>query len=287
AISNREFLYRSAFELGRHVIGYEVQKVLAAVDWYSRDRGNAARIGVIGWGQGGLTAFYAAAVDTRIGAACVSGHFAPREKLWTEPIDRNVFGLLEQFGDAEVASLVAPRLLIIEAAAGPQVEVAPGTKAGPGKLVTPALGEVKREFERAKKLIEPLKTDRLTLIVSGDAGGPYGTTQAVAGFLKTLDSTAELAKESGAPETFRREFDPAPRHARQFHELDRHNQQLLVESAQVRQQFMAKLDTSTGEAYTKTVEPYRRHFAEEVIGRFDERLLSPNARSRQAYDTPA
>ena len=30
--SNREWVYRSAFELGRHVIGYEVQKVLAAVD---------------------------------------------------------------------------------------------------------------------------------------------------------------------------------------------------------------------------------------------------------------
>ncbi|NQT14690.1 MAG: hypothetical protein HQ582_18175, partial [Planctomycetes bacterium] len=28
AVSNREFLYRSAFELGRHLIGYEVQKVL-------------------------------------------------------------------------------------------------------------------------------------------------------------------------------------------------------------------------------------------------------------------
>ena len=31
-LTNREFLYRSAFELGRHLIGYEVHKVLAAVD---------------------------------------------------------------------------------------------------------------------------------------------------------------------------------------------------------------------------------------------------------------
>jgi hypothetical protein len=31
--SNREFIYRSAYELGRHVIGYEVEKVMAAVDW--------------------------------------------------------------------------------------------------------------------------------------------------------------------------------------------------------------------------------------------------------------
>ncbi len=31
-LTNREFIYRSAFELGRHVIGYEVQKVLALVE---------------------------------------------------------------------------------------------------------------------------------------------------------------------------------------------------------------------------------------------------------------
>ena len=34
--THREFIYRMAFELGRHIIGYEVQKVLALVDWMSR-----------------------------------------------------------------------------------------------------------------------------------------------------------------------------------------------------------------------------------------------------------
>ena len=29
---HREFIYRQAFELGRHIIGYEVEKVQAAVD---------------------------------------------------------------------------------------------------------------------------------------------------------------------------------------------------------------------------------------------------------------
>jgi hypothetical protein len=31
---HREFLYRMAAPLGRHIIGYEVQKVLAAADWF-------------------------------------------------------------------------------------------------------------------------------------------------------------------------------------------------------------------------------------------------------------
>ena len=34
-IPHREFIYRMAYEMGRTLIGYEVQKVLAAVDWFA------------------------------------------------------------------------------------------------------------------------------------------------------------------------------------------------------------------------------------------------------------
>ena len=92
--------------MGHNIIGYEVQKVLAAVDWLTREAGpTAAKIGVAGYGEGGLLALYSAAVDERIQAALVSGYFQPREKLWHEPIYRNVWGLLDRFGDAEIASL--------------------------------------------------------------------------------------------------------------------------------------------------------------------------------------
>ena len=76
------------------------------------------------------------------------------------------------------------------------------------------------------------------------------------------------------------------RQARQLHELDRHNQQLLVESADVRREFMKKLDLSSLDAFTKTVEPYREFFANEVIGKFDLAPLPPNVRSRRIYDEP-
>ena len=72
-----------------------------------------------------------------------------RTAVWTQPIDRNVFGLLDQFGDAELASLVAPRPLMIEAAR-PEVVFTPGTGGGPGKLTTPKLEAVKAEVERAR-----------------------------------------------------------------------------------------------------------------------------------------
>jgi hypothetical protein len=31
---HREWIYRQAYEVGRHVIGYELQKVFAAIDWF-------------------------------------------------------------------------------------------------------------------------------------------------------------------------------------------------------------------------------------------------------------
>ena len=107
----REWLHRQAFHMGRHVIGYEVQKVLAAVDSWSR-RGAAAKVGVVGYAEGGLVAFYAAAIDPRIDAALVSG-FDRRGRVWEELIDRNVWSLLERFSDAEIASLVLPRYLVV------------------------------------------------------------------------------------------------------------------------------------------------------------------------------
>ena len=61
-----------------------------------------------------MLALYAAALDRRIGAAYVSGYFGGRDNMWDQPIDRNVFGLVEQFGDAEVAAMIAAARLIIE-----------------------------------------------------------------------------------------------------------------------------------------------------------------------------
>src|SRR5262249_23580208 len=137
---HREFVYRMAFQMGRHIIGYEVQRVLAAVDWFAREKGHAP-IGVMGYGEGGLIALCSAALDERISATCVSGYFGRREKVADEPIYRNVWGLLTEFGDAELAMLVAPRRLIIEHAKGPAVSGPPAPRklrggAAPGKLAT-------------------------------------------------------------------------------------------------------------------------------------------------------
>ena len=151
-LTNREFVYRSAFELGRHIIGYEVQKVLALVELATRRRppGSNTKIGIFGYGEGGAIALYTAALETRVAAVGVSGYFDDRTDLWRQPVDRNVFGLLEQFGDAEVASLIAPRPLIVEAASSPEFVIPPGTGGAPGRLTTPRLATVMAEVDRAR-----------------------------------------------------------------------------------------------------------------------------------------
>jgi dienelactone hydrolase len=318
-LTHREFLYRSAFELGRHLIGYEVQKVLAGVDWFAQGAGDAdARIGVIGWGEGGLLALYAGALDTRIDATCVSGHFDSRQNVWAEPLDRNVFGLLEQFGDAELAAMIAPRALVVEAARGPEAAVvndvmekdpsadahAPVLEAmkrpgitvlrthggGPGRLVTPKLEDVRAEVDRANRLVEGLEAAApVQLIASGAGTGPFGSQAALKALLASLSSTARLADLGKAPQHLGKTFDPDKRLLRQMREIDRHNRWLLSESHHVRDQFMAKLDTKSLDKYRETVEWYRDFFYDEVIGRVEYDLSAPNVRTRlvEAYDKPA
>lgn len=152
---HREWLYRQAYEVGRHVIGYELQKILSAIDWFA-SRGGPSNIpvGVGGYGEGGLLAMYAAALDTRISATLVSGYFNERDNLWKEPIYHNVFGVLQTFGDAELAVMSWPRPLIIEHSSGPVLSGPPPPSKGrsgaaPGALTSPGIVQAKTEFDKA------------------------------------------------------------------------------------------------------------------------------------------
>ena len=291
-ISNREYIYRSAFELGRHLIGYEIQKILGLVDWFEHqtmgEEASKLGIGIVGWGEGGLLALFAGALDERVDAVCVSGYFQSRQEIWREPIERNIFGLLEQFGDAELASLVAPRTLIVEAAAFPEVDIPPGSGgAAPCKLVTPDPEAVQEELRRARSLLEGLApAPRFECVVSGDGSGPFGSDDVLRLLLAELTPDASLAPSGSQPRSLCSDFDPEARKARQIHELDRHNQWLLRESPKTRDAFFSNLDCTSLETFEATIEPYREYFAKEVIGRFDNELLPFNARSRLSYDEP-
>lgn len=62
-----------------------------------------------------MTALMTAAIDPRVSGAVVSDYFDCRDRCWAEPADRRLRGQLTEFGDAELAALVAPRNLTIEA----------------------------------------------------------------------------------------------------------------------------------------------------------------------------
>lgn len=119
---DRDWLVRLAYQVGRHLIGSEVQQVSSAVDFLSKHRQvDPERIGVAGSGQGGLTALHAAALDTRLKAALVANYFDKRDRAFDEPEDRILWKHLERFGDAEIAALIAPRALVIDRG-GPSAE---------------------------------------------------------------------------------------------------------------------------------------------------------------------
>jgi cephalosporin-C deacetylase-like acetyl esterase len=54
----------------------------------NREESENVLIGVAGYGEGGLLALYASALDQRISSTLVSGYFDRREELWSEPIYR-------------------------------------------------------------------------------------------------------------------------------------------------------------------------------------------------------
>lgn len=285
---HREFTYRMAYQLGRHIIGYEVQKVLSLVDWMSFFD---EPIGVIGYGEGGLVALYSAAADTRIQATVVSGYFQSREEVWREPIYRNVWGLLQEFGDAEIASLIAPRSLIVEASRGPEVAGAPPRRDGrggaaPGQLVSPPLESVEAEFNRAKPIYEQLNCPNNTHLICPENRLP-GSEETLTAFLTSLGVENQRFDNTSLTLETTETFDYEARQQHQFMQLVNLTQRFLREAATRRQEFFwNKTDTSSLAKWEETCVDAKTYFWDEVIGRCPPPDVPANPRTRLIYDEP-
>ncbi len=291
---HREYIYRMSYELGRHIIGYEVDKIRSAVDWFQNESPNdTSTIGVFGYGEGGLLAMYAAALDERIDAACVSGYFDDRSNLWKEPIYRNVFDVLNGFSDAELVKLIAPRTLIVEAARFPAIDgpppVADGRSgAAPGRLETPSLEIVKAELSRARALLDRDSVKSLVLVASGVGNGPPGCEEALNTFLAALTGNADQTPTNaeGSAEVSRKDFGESQRLERQFHELVGYTQDLMRESEYVRREYWAEADSQSVDSWNTSTGAFRQAFYDTVIGNFDRERLPLNPRTRKVYDKP-
>lgn len=287
-LTNREYLYRPAFELGQHLIGYEVQKVLAGVDWFEKDAGDKpAKIGVIGYGEGGMLAEYVAALDPRIKSTCISGYFGSLKEGWYQPIDRNVFGILEQFGDAELLSMaIGSGYVSVDYSAGPAKKISGDGGGAPAELIE--RGD-RKELNRAERLIKtalPFQNNFSLSYTEKKVDGSLPFCCELNFFVQPLNRSFAMSQSHELPSKVGTGIDTAARHARQFHEIEADTQHLLRESEYVRNDYMKKLyDSPNLEAYNKNVEEYREKFATEVIGRFDIPLMEPAPRSRKAYET--
>ena len=275
-MSNREWLHRPAFELGRTLIGYELHKIFSAADWFASESDDELPLGVMGFGEGGLLALYAGALDERFKSVGVAGYFGPREKLWIEPAERNVFGLLNVFGDAELARLIHPRTLLVSAEGAPGYVFRPGENGEPERLITraklpgkpgkipqPGFGDVKGEWDRI-----PVQFRKNASLCQSEKE-----------FLSKL--TVDAGSSSSAKNLTFGDLKPSANlRALQIAEIERHNQMALVNAAADRKEYWKDLDTSSLENFEKTIEPYRERFRRDVIGDFEEPRVKFNARSR-------
>ncbi len=277
---SRSWIYSQAHEMGRTVAGYEVQKMEAVVDWFATQAGSAAKIGIAGYGEGGLLALYTAALDTRVDATLISGYFAPREEIWKEPIYRNIWGLLYEFGDAELASMIAPRSLVVEYSKGPDYtgELNEGKKIEPpGRLWTPYFDEIQSEFDRINTLVKPGFGTRKLIYKSTGARVPFGSEKAVNQFMKMLGHSRPVELSDEIPADNRKNFDPAARMGRMVEQMVGHTQLLLRDSEYVRKEFDGTI---------KDQEKLREFFKRELTGWVDDDFLPMNVRTKKFDDQP-
>lgn len=290
--SHREWIYRQAFQLGRHIIGFEIEKIQALLDWFEVDNAGVPA-GIIGYGEGALLSFYTAALDRRVEAVLVSGYFSSRQKIWEEPIYRNIWAYLHEFGDAEVASLVAPRRLIVEYSLVPQEKSPPLSKdrretRAPGKLTTPPQALVASEFERAQRFFPSSLPPDFHLVTSPDAGpiSPF-SSEALTLFSNKLNINLERGP---ANVVFREDVEDGfirSRQRRQVAQLENYCQDLMLRSDRKRKAFWAdaQLDGSPDQ-WEQAVESYRNYYHDEIIGKFSQPALPPNPRTRVLYRQP-
>lgn len=277
--SQRETLWRAAYEMGRTPVGYEIQKVLAAADWLAAVPA-APPLGLIGHGEGGLIAFYAAALDPRFQAVAVGGYFAPHDRLHEEPIYRNVWSLRRDFSEADVARLIRPRRLVIEFGHHPEVRHSDQHGGAPGRLERPNWEAVQAEAVRAADASWAPEAIR----AGPQSVGAPATLAALARGLGLPEPPAPAAagaepRWQGPPP------DPAARQLRQYRQLLEDTQHLMREAEYARRDFWKRADFGSLAAFTNSAAWYRDHFAREIVGLIPPASLPPNPRSRLLYET--
>jgi len=282
--SQREVLWRAAFEMGRTMAGYEIQKTLAAGAALRTTR-PAASIGLVGSGDGGYLALLAGASSPDISSVAVEGAFASLDTLWDQPVDRTVFGLVRSFGLAELASLIAPRPLAVLDGGWPEVRLTDAGGGAPGGLRAPEPAELASARalltpERVRVLWpSPTPGSTLAIHASPDAWLAHAVPPAAA---TAARNRPPLTAEPAGPAT---EADDAARQARLFGTLLEDTQHLMRQAQATRGTYWKNADFSSAEKFTTSAAAYRDAFWTEHVGKLPPATEPPNPQSRQLYET--
>jgi len=153
----RDILFKRAVMVGRTLLGIEARKFTRTVDYLrSLPEVEADRIGMYGLSKGGQYTLNITALEPRLKFGVVSGWFNDRDKKnatlnedkpgadFVSRVHRSEYymrNMANQFSDAELAWLIAPRPLMIEAGdEDPSVRIV----------------DARREFQRVKAVYSKL-----------------------------------------------------------------------------------------------------------------------------------
>jgi dienelactone hydrolase len=248
----RYLVHRYSYVLARHPIGVDVDTLSRAIDGLpalSRTL-DATRLSIIGTGQGGSTAMYAAALDPRITSATIIDYFDDRSHAYDEPFDRAIFRHLVEFDDSDVCSLIAPRPLSI-------VSTKSDSAAFRAEFVS--LSDVYQKLNSSAALKRP------SIEVATEVRGDSRVTPRVANYIRPPAEAKALRDKLYA-------------------QLKSHFLTMVEGAAAVRAQRWAN-DAKTPNEWASFVQAKRDAYL-DLVGRCDFVPRVPlNPRSEKAYDT--
>ncbi len=290
--SQREVLWRAAYQMGRTIQGYEIQKVLGAVDWLDAQRQAEqppSKIAVIGYGEGGLIACSAGALDPRIDLTAISG-YQLNPHLHLEPIYRNTWALAAEFSSGELAGLIAPRQLLWEHGQFPEATYPPPGQAhqgaAPGQLQRPDEATTQQVLKEARSWLQPVPGTASWHLIQAQPHEVF-SDQSIAAIATALNllPPPTFAADSVKP------LQPAPalpaRAARQYAQIYEDTQWLMRESEYTRAEWWKPVDRKTAASFKESAQGLRRHLLDEIIGPLPPPSRPPAPRSRKVSETAA
>jgi hypothetical protein len=203
-----------------------------------------------------------------------------------------VFGLLKEFGDAELLMLAgAPngaRKVNVEYAKEPAItgppKAAKGRRGGaaPGMLNFTDPKATSLEYERFRKMTSFAGRSLTTLEAK-----PFADLMDPPIDADSLKRANIRRERQTQPKELRMDFDVQARQKRQFDEAVDFTQNLLGPATVKRQaNVWSRLNLSSLDALKKSQQPLRRQFHENILGKLPESKAPLNPRTRLIYETP-